>query len=132
MTKLCPSYSQIILYSYEAEFIAFGLNSIKTVGILVQFHIHTGISRMFCQLKTPSTRFTWVRCILLNFRPKTRQRATLLPLTWISSCRSKMRPILHPHLLQILPISISISQTFRSGAIFHLRPPMAFLSQCSP
>ena len=81
---------------------------------------------MFCPLTTQSLRITWARCIPLNSRSKTRQRATLMLLTWIYFCRSGGTVKL-PFMTNVT-ISISTSQIFRSWvAIFQPRPPLASL-----
>ena len=63
---------------------------------------------------------------------KTRQRATPLLPTWIYSCRSEGTVSCALPFTTNVTISTSISKTFRSwAATFHLRQPMAFLSQSS-
>ena len=87
---------------------------------------HTGTSMMFCPWTTQSLRFTWARCIPLNSRSKTRQRATLLLLTWIYFCRSGGTVYFTLPFMTNVTISISTSQISRSWvAIFQPRPPMA-------
>ena len=66
----------------------------------------------------------------VELKSKTRQRASLLCLTWIYFCRSGVNCIL-PFMTN-MKISISISQMFRSWVailIYQLRPPIASLSQ---
>ena len=72
--------ADIFLYSYEAEFI----QSLLSTGRKQRLDSisHTGTSMI------QSFRITWARCIPFNSRLKTRQRATLLLLTWIYFCRS--------------------------------------------
>ena len=74
----------------------------------------------------------WVRCIPLSLRSKTRRREPLLLPTWIYSCRSRVTVSCALPFTTNVTISTSISQTFPSWlAIFHLRQPMAFLSNSS-
>ena len=57
------------------------------------------------------------------------QRATRLLLSWIYSCRSRGRVNFTLPFMTNVMLSISILFTFNSWeATFHLRPPMAFLS----
>ena len=73
-------------------------------------------------------RITWARCIPLNSRSKAQQRATLLLLTWIYSCRSGGAVSFTLPFMTNVTISISTSQIFRSWvAIVQPRPPMASL-----
>ena len=75
---------------------------------------------MFCPWTTKSLRITWARCTPSNLRSKTRQRATLLLLTWIYFCRlgGTVNFIL-PFMTKVT-ISISVSQIFRSWVeIYH-------------
>ena len=68
---------------------------------------------------------TW-SCLISNLRSKTRQRASLLLLTWIYLCRSEVTVnfTLPPTTNEM--ISISSSQIFRAlVTIFQPRPPMA-------
>ena len=89
---------------------------------------HTGTSIMFCPETTQSLRITWARCIPLNSRSKTRQRATLLLLIWIYFCRSGGTVNFTLPFMTNVTISISTSQIFRSWvAIFQPRPPIASL-----
>ena len=68
----------------------------------------------------------------LSLRSKTRQRATLLPHTWICPCQPVETLNFALPFTTIVTISISILQTFRSWvATYHLRPPMAFWSHTS-
>ena len=61
-----------------------------------------------------------------------RERATLLPFSWIYSCRSGGTVDSILPLMTNATISISISQIFRYWvAIIHLRPPMASFSRSS-
>ena len=79
-------------------------------------------------IKIQSLRITLARCILLNLRSKTRQRATLLLLTryfWSIGRDGQ----LHTSIYDKRDDFISISQTYRSWvAIYQLRPSMASLS----
>ena len=73
-------------------------------------------------------RNTWGKCNPFNSRPKTRQRATLLLLTWIYFCRSGGTVHFTLPFMTNVTISISTSQIVRSWvAIFQPRPPMASL-----
>ena len=104
--------------------------------MLVDFHLsstsHTDTSMTYCQSITQILRITWVRCIPLSLRSKTRRRATPLLPTWIYSCRSRVTVSCELPFTTNVTISTSISQTFRSWvAIFHLRQPMVFLSHSS-
>ena len=84
-----------------------------------------GTSIMFCPYATQSLRITWVKYILLNLRPKTRQKATLLD----NFCRSGGTVIFILPFMTNFTFSISISQIFRSWvAIYQFRPPRASLS----
>ena len=81
-TNCAPLLADIFLYSYEAEF----RQSLLSTGrkqLASRFNSHTDTSMMFCPKTTQSLRITWARCIPLNLRSKTRQRAALLLLTWI-------------------------------------------------
>ena len=70
-----------------------------------------------------------VRCILLNLRARTLQRALLPLLTYFFYCRSRgIANFTLPFTTNEM-ISISTSQSFRSWVVmFHLRRPMAFVS----
>ena len=123
-TNCAPLLADIFLYSYEAEFIQSLLSTSWRLGSIS----HTGTSMMFCPLTTQSLRITWARCIPLNSRSKTRQRATLLLHTWIYFCRSGGTVNFTLPFMTNVTISISTSQLFRSWvAIFQPRPPMASL-----
>ena len=84
---------------------------------------------MYCPQTTQNSKIIWARCILLNLRSKTPQRAQLLLLTWIYYCwLGGMVNFTLPSTTNEM-ISISTSQTFRSWVVTsHLRQPMAFLS----
>ena len=85
-----------------------------------------------CPLITLTLKIISVRCIPLNLRSKTRQRATLLLPTWIYSCQLVGTVNFTLPFTTSVTILISILQTFRSwAATSHLRPPMAFLSHNS-
>ena len=93
---------------------------------------HTDTSMTYCQSITQTLRIIWVKCIPLSLRSKTRRRATPLLPTWIYSCRSRVTVSCALPFTTNMTISTSIAQTFRSWvAIFHLRPPMVFLSHSS-
>ena len=78
--------------------------------------------------QTQSLRITWARCVPLNSRSKTRQRATLLLLTWIYFCRSGGTVNFTLPFMTNVTISISTSQIFHSWVvILQSRPPMASL-----
>ena len=69
-----------------------------------------------------SLRITWTRCMLLNLRSKTRQRTTLLLLTWFYSCQSGGMVNFTLPIMTNVTIVTFISQTFRSWeAICQLR-----------
>ena len=75
-----------------------------------------------------SLGITLARCIPLNSRSKTRQRVTLLLLTWIYLCRSGGTVNFTLAFITNMTSSISSSPIFRSWvAIFQHRPPMASL-----
>ena len=86
----------------------------------------------YCQSITQMLRTILVRCIPLNVRSKTRQRATPLLHTSIYSCPSEGTVSCALPFTTNVTISTSISQTFRSWATtFHLRQPMTFVSHSS-
>ena len=128
-TNCAPLLADIFLYSYEAEFTVYSLfsqpggNSWRLGSIS-----HTGTSMLFCPKTTQSVIISWARYITLNSRSKTRQRATLLLLTWSYFCRSGGTVNFIPPFITNVTISISTSQIFRSWvSIFQPRPPMASL-----
>ena len=68
-------------------------------------------------------------CIPLNLRSKTRQKSTIMLLTWIYFCRSAVTVNFILPFMTNVTISLSISQIFRSWeTIYQLRPPMAYSS----
>ena len=86
----------------------------------------------YCQSVIQTLNIIWVRCIQLSFRSKTRQRATRLFPTWIYCCRSVGTVSYALPFTTNVTILTFISHTFRSWiVIFHIRQPMAFLSQSS-
>ena len=73
-----------------------------------------------------------VKLYIIIYRSKTRQRATLLLLTWIYFCRSGGTVNFTLPFMTNVTISISTSQIFRSWvAIFQPRPPMTSLFRSS-
>ena len=87
-TNCAPLLSDIFLYSYEADFIQSLLSTGKEKHL--SSTSHTDTSMTYYQSITQILRIIWFRCIPLNLRSKTRQRATHLLPTWIYSCRSEM------------------------------------------
>ena len=131
-TNLGPSSSQhVFLYSYEAAFI----QSLLTTGrkqLTYQFNFTHRYIDDVLSINNPNLRNTWARCISLNLRSKTWQRAALLLLTLIHFCQSGGMVIFILPFLTNATSSISISQMFRSWvAIYQLLPPMASLSHSS-
>ena len=93
---------------------------------------HIDTSMTYCPLITLTLNIISVRCIPLNLRSKTRQRATLLLSTWIYSCQSVGTVNFTLPFTTSVTILICILQSFRScAATSHLRAPMAFLSHNS-
>ena len=129
-TNCVPLIAEIFPYLHEAEFMIFAVHKKETVDILVQFYIQVHV-HWWCFVHNPtkSLRITWTRCIRLNLRSKTWQRATLLLLTWIYFCRLEGTVNFILPFMTKVTISISISQIFRSWvATYQLRPPMTSLS----
>ena len=124
--KLCLSPSRHISVLIQS------LLSTGKKKIHLSLTSHTDTSMTYCQSITQILKIIWVRCIPLSFRSKTRRRATPLLPTWIYSCRSRVTVSCALPFTTNVTISTSISQTFRSWlAIFHLHPPMMFLSHSS-
>ena len=73
-TNCAPLLSDIFLYSYEAEFIQ-SLLSTKRKQLAPRFNFTYRYIDNVLSIKTQSLRITCVRCISLNLRLKTRQRA---------------------------------------------------------
>ena len=107
-TNLPPLLADIFLYSYEAEF---NLSLLSTGRKKLAFDF---TYMMFCPQTTRILRITWDRCIPLNLRSKTRQRATLLLLTWIYFCRSGRTVNCKLPFMTNVTTSIFTLQIFRS------------------
>ena len=125
-TNCAPLLADIFLYSYEADFIQPLLSTGKKLSSQFNF-TYRYTSMTYCQSITQILRIIWVRCIPLNLKSKTWQRATPLLPTWIYYCRSEGTVSCARPFTTNMTISTSISLTFRSwAAIFHLRQPMVF------
>ena len=110
-TNCAPLLADIFLYSYEADFIQSLLSTGKK-HLAVRFNITYRYIDDVLVHKQP--RIIWARCILLNLRSRTPQRAPLLLLTWIYFCRlGGMVNFTVPSTTNEM-ISISTSRTFRS------------------
>ena len=119
--KLRSSSRHISLLILNGIYTVFALTRKKTVGISFQLHIHK--QPRFWELPVPKVScWTWnqrhdreqLLCFLPGFTPVDREGLS----TW------------QFNLYDNVTISIFISQTFRFWvAIFHFRPPIAFLSQ---
>ena len=112
--KLCPSPSR-----HFSVLIRSGLHTVfalnwKEKSYHLSSNSYTDTSMTYCQSITQILRIICVRCIPLNLRSKTRQRATPLLPTWIYSCRSEGTVSCAPPFTTNVTISTSISQTFRS------------------
>ena len=130
-TNCVPLLTDLFLYSYKAGFIQ-SLLSTGRKRLASQFnftyrYIDDVLSINYLTLKIIS-----VRCIPLNFRSKTRRRATPLLTSLIYSCQSVGTVNFTFSFTTSVKILISRLQTFRSwAATSHLRQPMAFLSHNS-
>ena len=105
----------------------FSLNREETVGVSVQFHIQ--VHRWCFVHKIPRVwEFPGPDVSRWTREQKTRQRETLLLLTWIYFCWSGGTVNFTLPFMTNVTISIYTSQIFRSWvAIFQPRPPMASL-----
>ena len=123
-TWCAPLLADIFLYSHEADFILSLLSTWKK-KLASQFNFtYRSITLILIII--------WVRCIPLNLRSKTRQRATPLLPTWIYYCRSEGTVSCALPSTTNVTISTSISQTFRSwAATLYLHQHIAFLSHSS-
>ena len=112
----------ILLFSYEAELIK------SLVSARKKQHLGS-ISRIGSSIITQTLQIIWTRCILLNLRPKTHQRGTLLFLTQIYYCRSRGTVKFTLSFQTNAAISISISNTFRFWVVmFRIRGLWRFIS----
>ena len=127
-TNCAPRLADIFLYSYEADFIQSLLSTGKK-QLASRFNLTYRYIDDVLSINNPEFKIIWARCILLNLRSRTPQRAPPLRLTLIYFCRlSGMVNFTLPSMTSEM-ISISTSQTFRSRiVILHLRRPMACLS----
>ena len=112
-TNCAPLLADIFLYSYEAEFIQ-SLLSTGRKQLASRFNFTYRYIDDVLSINNQSLRITWARCIPLNSRSKTRQRATLLLHTWIYFCRSGGTVNFTLPFMTNVTISISTSQIFRS------------------
>ena len=126
-TNCAPLLTDIFLYSYEAECVQ-SLLSTGRKQLASRFNFTYRYIDDVLSINNPEFENTWARCIPLSSRSKTRQRATLLLLTWIYFCRSGGRVNFTLPFMTNVTISISTSHIFRSWvAIIQPRPPMASL-----
>ena len=126
-TNCAPLLSDIFLYSYEAEFIQ-SLLSTGRKQLASRFNFTYRYIDDVLSITTQSLRITWARCIPLNSRSETRQRAKLLLLTWIYFCWLGGTVNFTLPFMTNVTISISAPPIFRSWvAIVKPRPPMASL-----
>ena len=85
-TNCAPLQANLFLYSYEAEFIRPCSRPVRN-GRYLSSSSHKDTSMTYCPLITKTSIIISVRCIPLSLKSKTRQRATLLLLTWMYSCK---------------------------------------------
>ena len=111
-TKCVPLPADIFLYSYEAEFIQ-SLLSTGRKRLASQFNFTYRYIDDVLSINNPDFE-NYLSVSPLNFRSKTRRRATLLLPTWIYSCQSVGTVNFTLPFMTSATISISISQTFRS------------------
>ena len=126
-TNCAPLLADIFLYSYEAEFIQ-SLLSIGRKQLASRFNFTYRYIDDVLSINNPEFENYLGQMYPVDSRSKTRQRATLLHLTWIYFCRSGGTVNFTLPFMTNVTISISISQIFRSCvAILQPRPPMASL-----
>ena len=114
-TNCAPLLADIFLYSYEAEF----KQSLLLTGrkqLESRFNFTYRYIDDFLSINNPEFEnyLDRSRCIPLNSRSKTRQRATLLLLTWIYFSRSGGTVNFTLPFMTNVTISISTSHIFRS------------------
>ena len=126
-TNCAPLIADIFLYSYEAELIQ-SLLSTGRKQLASRFNFTYRYIDDVLSINNPEFENFLDRCIPLNSRSKTRQRATLLLLTLIYFCRSGGTVNFTLPFMTNVTILISTSPIVRSWvSIFQPRPPMASL-----
>ena len=112
-TNCAPLLADIFHYSYEAEFIQ-SLLSTGRKQLASRFNFTYRYIDDVLSINNPDFENYLDQIIPLNSRSKTRQRATLLLLTWIYFCRSGGTVNFTLPFMTNVTISISTSQFFRS------------------